>query len=320
MGNQIKVSIIIPAYNTGKYIKQCLDSLLKQTLNNFQIIIVDDGSKDDTFDICKEYEKRFQNFLLFKQKNSGQSVARNYGMKFAKGKYILFLDSDDYIADNSLLTLYEIAEKYRLEVLHFDTINNPRNSKYANKIISGIDYIKYSIENRDYDIAIWSNFISREFIFRHSLEFKENVFFEDQLYTYQLYKYAVRFMKINQPVYYYRINYSSTCNTFSKKKLDDSFKILQWMIDFYQSNEVKEEKDILSLSLYALINIWLNVDPSIQKKFLNEKKARIPKFIYKTKYKRKIQIYLLIALINWKLLKVVYMIEKKIKEVINSEN
>lgn len=92
----IKVSVILPVYNTGKYLRQCLESIENQTLKNFEVFCVDDGSTDDSVEIISEYEKKDSRFHLLEQKNAGGGAARNHGMEAAKGEYLAFLDSDDF--------------------------------------------------------------------------------------------------------------------------------------------------------------------------------------------------------------------------------
>src|SRR5574344_1801991 len=109
MSDEILVSLIIPVYNTGEYLVECLDSCIRQTLSNIEIICVDDGSTDDSLKILNEYAKKDNRVRVFAQKNSGQSVARNKGMKLAEGKYIAFLDSDDSLNRCMLENLYNQA-------------------------------------------------------------------------------------------------------------------------------------------------------------------------------------------------------------------
>ena len=104
--SKIAVSVIMPVYNSEKYLRVALDSLINSTLKNIEIICVDDGSTDSSFDILKEYKQKDNRFILLRQKNSYAGVARNYGMSVAKGKYLSFLDSDDYFKTTMLEEAY----------------------------------------------------------------------------------------------------------------------------------------------------------------------------------------------------------------------
>ena len=310
----IKISIIIPAYNAEKYIRECFDSIVNQDYRDYEVIVINDRSTDNTLEICKFYEKKYQNFIVLDQMNQGQSAARNNGVKISRGKYLFFIDSDDYIVGNILSKLVKIMEENDLEMIHFDTINNPRNSSYADKVLTGDEYIKNSIMEKEYDIAPWLNIIKKDFVLKNKVIFKEGFYFEDQLYTFQLFKLCKRMMKINQSIYYYRVNDLSTCNTYNKKKLYDSYNILIDMIGFHNSNDYKfkEDKIILSICLYATINIWLHIDKKEKKIFMKYTK-NIPKDLYHSRYTTKINIYLQLASINWKLCKYLFYIERILK-------
>ena len=111
----MKVSIIIPAYNTERYIKRCLNSTIKQTLDNsqYEIIVINDSSKDKTLGVIKKFLNKFNNFLIINNnKTQGPGISRNKGLRLSRGKYIFFLDSDDYIDQNAIKILYERAVKY----------------------------------------------------------------------------------------------------------------------------------------------------------------------------------------------------------------
>ena len=105
-----KVSVIVPVYNVEDYIRECLDSLINQTLTDIEIILVDDGSKDLSGTICDEYAKKDCRIKVIHKENGGQSSARNAGLKVSTGEYILFVDSDDYIVENTLETLLNEAK------------------------------------------------------------------------------------------------------------------------------------------------------------------------------------------------------------------
>ena len=104
------VSVIVPVYNTEKYLLDCVQSILQQTYTELECILVDDGSTDNSYFIANEYAKKCSNIILLKQKNSGQSITRNRAMSIAKGKYIFFCDSDDFIDKNSLSKLIDTTQ------------------------------------------------------------------------------------------------------------------------------------------------------------------------------------------------------------------
>ena len=115
----IKVSVILPVYNVEKYLKQCLDTIVGQTLKEIEILCVDDGSTDDSVQILKEYEQKDHRIKVLSQKNAGAGAARNLGLRHASGKYLSFLDSDDFFEPDMLETAYEQAERYQAEMVVF---------------------------------------------------------------------------------------------------------------------------------------------------------------------------------------------------------
>ena len=111
-----KVSIIVPVYNCEKYIERCMDSLINQTLTDIEIIVIDDESKNATFEILKEYEKKDKRIKLLTKKNSGVSSSRNKGIELAIGKYIAFVDGDDWIDLDCVEKMYDVAEKNKTDI------------------------------------------------------------------------------------------------------------------------------------------------------------------------------------------------------------
>ena len=133
----IKISVIVPVYNTEKYLPKCLDSLVNQTLKDIEIIIVNDGSPDNSQKIIDDYVKKYKNIKAFEKKNGGLSDARNYGIKKASGEYIAFLDSDDYVT----VDMYEKMYKKAISQ-HFDMVVCDLNYVYNDKVVKAYSNIK----------------------------------------------------------------------------------------------------------------------------------------------------------------------------------
>lgn len=129
-----EISVIIPVFNTEKYLKRCIDSIINQgfDMSKVEIILINDGSKDNSLKICNEYKEKFSNVIVIDKKNGGVSSARNAGLKIAKGKYILFVDSDDYISNNSFKELYSFFEKnyYEIDAVTYPIMNMTTNGTY----------------------------------------------------------------------------------------------------------------------------------------------------------------------------------------------
>ena len=151
---QFKFSIIMALYNVEDYLNEAVDSIIKQTIGfeeNVQLILVDDGSFDDSYDIAKSYQEKYPgNVLVLKKENGGQASARNLGLKHAKGKYLNFLDSDDYLSDNALKEVYNFFEEnfndidvLAIPMTLFERVNGPHRLNYkfdnGNRIIDLVE-------------------------------------------------------------------------------------------------------------------------------------------------------------------------------------
>lgn len=212
------VSVIIPVYNAGKYIEECLDSLLHQTYPDFEIICVDDGSTDRSLEILRGYEKQDGRISVLTQKNQYAGVARNAGMERAKGKYLLFLDADDFFREDLLERAVCEAEKGRTEILAFDAIRFDDCSKQVlcgswkvlSKELFG-DGIKPSEKLSDVIYrfttpAPWNKLFLREFVEENKFRFQALPRTNDLFFTYAALSCAERIGVLNEKLLYYRVN------------------------------------------------------------------------------------------------------------------
>lgn len=219
--NQIKTSVIIPIYNTKDYLDECIQSVINQTQKELEIILVDDGSTDGSGDMIREYAEKYSFIKAIHQKNKKLGAARNAGVKIAVGEYIYFLDSDDYISEGTLEECYQIAKRQELDFLMFDAITfceeGVDNAKEKDTL--SYDRSNLSIEDRVYTgVEFWQQYynksgvypmaylvyINREFYKRNDLSFEENVFYEDNDWSVQMYRYAKRIAYIPENFYYRR--------------------------------------------------------------------------------------------------------------------
>ena len=199
----MRLSIIIPLYNSGRFLPTCLDSLLRQGLDpkHFEILVINDGSTDDSLDIANRYVKDHFNISVFSKDNGGVGSARNKGMSLAKGDYIYFIDPDDYLADMVLPSLLDVAETNTLDILTFgsksvdDTVLQTKNEQdhdlELSQVYNGIDYIA----NFRYQNEVWWYLIKRSFIKEAQIKFIEGRWMEDAILTAQLFTEANRMAK-----------------------------------------------------------------------------------------------------------------------------
>lgn len=168
-----KVSVIVPIYNVEKYIKKCLNSLVNQTLQEIQIILVNDGSKDKSGEIAKEYAQMYKNKILYLEKeNGGLSDARNYGIPYAEGEYIAFIDSDDYIDENAYEEMYDKAKKENSDYVECDFIWEYPNK---NKIDRYKEYTDLKEMFKNVRVVAWNKLIKKRNYFKKQFIFSERI-------------------------------------------------------------------------------------------------------------------------------------------------
>lgn len=211
----MNLSIIIPMYNSASFIVECLDSLLsKVTSKNFEIIIINDGSTDNSLAICKEYATNDNRIRVFDNENHGVSYSRNYGIDHAKGKWVMFVDSDDKLADN---WYDEVSYHFDSEedILYF------YNNSDINIQGREIEYIIGLEENNLYLSSPGSKLFSRELIMKNKIEFDSNLINgEDMLFNVESLLKSSKYKIVNKNIYEYRISQNSATKRFDSKFID----------------------------------------------------------------------------------------------------
>ncbi|AGF78797.1 glycosyl transferase [Desulfocapsa sulfexigens DSM 10523] len=232
--NPPNVSLIIPAYNVETYISECLESVVNQTLENIEIIIVDDGSTDNTLQVSEKYQSIDSRIKIIKQANSGTSCARNIGVKQSTGEYVLFIDSDDWIANNTCEILYKKAKKHNLDVLVYEyylAIGDrriKRNSYLHENIITGKIFLTESLNYNSFCLSACNKFITRDLAIK--IPFRENHVHEDIEFSYLIMLDAKRVAMCNEYLYYYRrFRTGSNTSELKMKNIFDLFKIYNFI-------------------------------------------------------------------------------------------
>lgn len=224
-----KVSVVIPIYNVEEYLKECLDSVIKQTLKEIEIICVNDGSPDNSLQIIEEYAQKDNRITIVSRKNGGLSAARNSGIQYARGKYIYFLDSDDFISEDTLKKLYDISEENKLDILYFGVQNyfeNEDMKKYDIKedtyyqrkqffdtAVKGDVLFEKFLDENMFICCVPFQFIRGEFLINSGVRFKEGILHEDELFSPQLILEAENTMVIEDKFYMRRIREDSIMTT-----------------------------------------------------------------------------------------------------------
>lgn len=216
----MKISVIVPVYNTSKFLKKCLDSILDQSLKEIEIIIVNDGSTDNSLEIIKTYYEKDKRIKVINQKNMGLSGARNSGIKLAKGEYILHIDSDDWIEKDYLKDMYELAKKEGADIV----ISDFYMDYMERKIEYIIDQEKNSILDKEECLnrisylnsypAVWNKLFKRELYIKNKIEHPLNISLgEDLGTTPKLIYFSNKIVKLNKAYVHYIQNATSITKT-----------------------------------------------------------------------------------------------------------
>lgn len=265
------VSVIVPVYNVELYLRQCLDSILAQTYKNLEIILVDDGSTDQSGKICDEYAKMDDRVVSYHQKNTGQASARNYGMTKMNGEYVAFIDSDDYVVPDYINKMMEISVEYDADLVQglmqrFWDDGRIENAKVESKEIeqySASTALREFCYQRKFMPSPWCKLIKTHLI--SDLEFPVGMGYEDLAIMYKLIGNAKRVVLVPEILYFYRQHSSSTMhNSFSDKKIDRII-IADQLKEYIDINF--SENSMAVKSRYLLANLQLLMDIPFDKKY-----------------------------------------------------
>ena len=214
------VTVVVPAYNTEKYIDKCLQSLLNQSYREIEVIVIDDGSKDRTNEICKKYEQLDSRFRLISKKNTGVSDTRNVGIHHAKGKFIIFVDSDDYVTNDYIDTLVREADTAQLVCAEYFLVNENQEechkselSSTDKKIMSANDAINMLQKQDAFQGYLWNKIFLRDIIINESIWFDSRIkIWEDMLFCLKYLMKIETVCYVGKPIYYYVQRSSSAMN------------------------------------------------------------------------------------------------------------
>lgn len=226
----MKVSVIIPVFNGEKYINKCLDSLVNQTLKDIEIIVVDDGSTDNTKEIVNSYkDKRIKYYF---RENKGQATARNYGLSLAKGLYISFIDSDDYVDINMFETLYNYSLKNESDicVCSYNIVYSDHAKVYSGDIYKDPDNITPN-EYLLFSPSPCNKLYKKEYLLKNNFKFKEGIIYEDFCSVPLLALNNPRICYFNKPLnFFVQSENSTTRNNIYKEKYEDIFLAVDYLV------------------------------------------------------------------------------------------
>ena len=225
------ISIVIPVYNVEAYIEHCIHNILSQTYRNLEVIIVNDGSPDDSIKIAKELTKDDSRFIYIDKENGGQSDARNAGLDIATGDYIFFCDPDDFMFEKSIENLYYASTLMKADIVvgsfcHFNDgvfyLYNPDKDGEILSHISAIEAIEGMDSMEDYPFlrysAVWGKLFKKDLF--NTIRFPKGKYAEDQFIMWRLYLASDVIVRYQSDVYAYRVNYKGLTQNYSLSHLD----------------------------------------------------------------------------------------------------
>lgn len=267
----VDISVIVPIYNAEKYLKKCIDSLISQTKKEIEFILVNDGSTDSSESIIKNYsDKRIK---YFKNKNQGIGKTRNFGIEKSTGKYIMFLDSDDYLDKNACKYLFDKIEKEKLDIVVCDfykdidgKIERVQVQSFKNSSLEENNKLLLNI-----NLAPWNKIYRSELIKKNNIKFVENLKYEDAPFVAECLLKAEKIGKIDKCLNYYVIHKNSETTT-RDKKMFDIIKIVDIIRNKYKDTQYMDTVNILTIKI--LVNYTIqqreNKNEEERNEFINK--------------------------------------------------
>ena len=236
-----KVSVIVPVYNVCDYLGECLDSIINQEYDNYEVIVVNDGSTDNSLAIAKKYEKKYSDKIrVFDKKNGGLSSARNYGMKKSTGEYLLFVDSDDCLLPNAIKTLADIVNKEDYDIVLYSFMEGVTqdSAKYNRMYDDTKELDKRYLVGKP---CAQNKFCKKSLYVDNKIEFLEGVYYEDLATMPKLIFHTNKIKFISDALYFYRVRDNSIMNKMVySEKMDTIFLVLKGLRDYFKGEYSSE--------------------------------------------------------------------------------
>ena len=267
----MKVSVIVPVYNTEKYLKNCIDSLLKQNFEDYEIIVINDLSPGNAEEIIKSYNDK--KIVYIKNKtNKGIGYNRNLGIKKAKGEYVCFIDSDDYVKEDFISKMYNYSKENNLDLCVCDYVNvDEEGNKLKEFNLSDFCITNYEENNKilcEINLAPWNKLYKKDMLVKNKIEFSEILKYEDLSFVALSIKNSKKIGKINEQLNYYTIHNNSETTT-RDKRVFDIFKQLDIVRNEYKSGKYLDELTVSVLLNYTIQQRY-QIDKDTQSKFIDD--------------------------------------------------
>lgn len=262
----MKVSVIVPVYNVSSLLKNCVESILSQGFESYEVILVDDGSTDASGRICDELEMEYDCIKTIHRENGGLSAARNTGIKCAQGDYIIFVDSDDTLCNNIAPKLVEWCIKDKLDVICANYCDTYEDGTVKNSVISpvvldsivnGKEALKASFHNNSVQMMVWMNIYRRELLIENLLFFPEGLNHEDEDWTPRVMVVAER-VRCTDKVFYKYLHRSNSISKDSSQKKKNCLDLIKVCYRLKDNMEKWEDKELKILYEDYLTTIFLS--------------------------------------------------------------
>lgn len=301
----VKISVIVPVYNVKKYLEKCVESLLSQSLDEIEVILIDDGSTDGSGSICEKYKNIDKRVYVVHKENAGQGLARNSGLDIAKGKYIMFLDSDDFLDDSACSTLFHILEETGGDMCCYGYVIEDKNGKTVykpeinfkiyeqNEITS--EFILHFFGDSPEDselrgVSACMSVFKRDIIQKENLRFhsERKVFSEDTIFSLDFCKFTKKVVVVPEYFYHYRQNSES----FSHKYRKNRFEMTQNLCDILQKYAYSygvEQQVRVRIAMVFWVNLMECIKQEIRSKTIKEAYSVIRTYCYNDWTKAKLK-------------------------------
>lgn len=276
------ISIVIPIYNVELYLDRCLRSIVNQTYDNLEIILVDDGSIDRCPNICDNWEKKDHRIKVIHKKNGGLSDARNSGTNIANGKYITYIDSDDWVSNYYVEMLYKTLYKTDADIAVCNFTKTNKEIQYKEKLCNPIVYnnleaIREMLYQKNIDNSAWGKLYPTNLM--KKMLYPTGRLYEDLFITYKVFANVSKIAYLNSSLYYYWINPNGIMNSGFSEKIFDEIDAVDEIVDYIEKNipDIKYAAYSRKFSSYSQVFRWIPND--IQDGTVKLKKDKLWKFI-----------------------------------------
>ena len=299
------VSVIVPIYKVENYLKQCVDSLICQKYSNLEVILVDDGSPDGCGKICDEYKEKDSRIIVIHKENGGISSARNAGLEIAKGEYIVFIDSDDYVSDSFIYEMVEEMEKsvetdliitsyynvYSNDGATEDRIEKSEVLEDSTKYYTGKEIINNRFgKQRIPFVLAWNKLYKRKLF--NKVCYKEGAVREDEIIFRSIMEQCERVAFINKPLIFHRIRSGSIMTSYSKINVICNMEWMTKEIEYYKSQGVYEQLHILEhMMSHEYVKNSIFIDNELKMRYLHDIKSAMKDLCHAKDVKIKTRIH-----------------------------